>query len=129
LKILVVEDDPLTRSALQRLLNMAGHEVQFAFTAEAAMTLLLHEPKFDAVLLDILLGPHGDQTGWAVAGFMQAHAHTRDVPIVVISGMDPDDIREGAKSYANLLAKAALIIGKPVDADKLLSMLEQLEKK
>lgn len=122
--ILIVEDDPHVRTAMTRLLRQAGHEVVAAFTAEAAMGLLAKE-QIDLVLLDIMLGD-GGASGWSVAGFMQSRESLRKVPIIVVSAMDPEDIREGAKAYANLLAQAAIIVGKPVDADELLTMIERV---
>lgn len=124
MRILVVEDDAFMRTALQRVLTQAGHDVTQAFNATAAMDLLSSET-FDVVLLDILLGP-GTQTGWSVAGFMQAHERTRNVPIIVLSGLAPEEVRAGAHRYANLLSKAAIILGKPVDGDDLLNTIDRV---
>lgn len=126
MRVLVVEDDVHMRTAFARFLAAAGYEVAMAFTAEAAMTLLGHERSFDVVLLDIKLD---GQSGWAVAGFMQAHDKHRNTPIIVVSGLEPEEIREGAFAYAHLLSRAAVILSKPVDGDKLLDMIERVTGK
>lgn len=123
MRLLVVEDDVHMRTAYARYLAAAGYEVRMALTAEEAMTLLEHEAPFDVVLLDIRLD---GQSGWSVAGFMQASEKHRATPIIVISGLDPDEIREGANSYARLLTRAAIIMGKPIDGDKLLAMIKRV---
>lgn len=125
-RVLVVEDDVHMRTAFDRYLKSAGYEVSMAFNAEAALTLLTHERAFDVVLLDIKLD---GQSGWAVAGFMQAHERHRQTPIIVISGLEPEEIRQGAFAYAHLLARAAIIMSKPVDGDRLLDMIERVTGK
>lgn len=126
MRVLVVEDDVHMRTAFARFLASAGYEVAMAFTAEAAMTLLSQERAFDVVLLDIKLD---GQSGWSVAGFMQAQSRHRDTPIIVVSGLEPEEIRQGAMSYANLLSKAAIIMGKPIDGEELLDMIEKVTGK
>lgn len=125
-RVLVVEDDAFMRTLFASHLKSAGYEVMMAFTAEAAMTLLSQERAFDVVLLDIRLD---GQSGWTVAGFMQAHERHRQTPIIVVSGLDPDEIRQGAFAYAHLLARAAIIMSKPVDRDRLLDMIERVTGK
>lgn len=49
--ILVADDEPMIRRALQRLLEKRGHRVSTAADATAAVELLLSED-FDAVLAD-----------------------------------------------------------------------------
>lgn len=128
MKILIVEDDAQVRTALDRVLRKSGHEVSQAFTAEAAMRLLATE-SFDVVLLDIVLGNEHSLSGWTVAGFMQTTQRLRDVRIIIISGLKPDQIRDGARQYANLLETASIIISKPLDFDILEVVLAGVVKK
>lgn len=125
LTVLIVEDDPSARYAMVKLLEQAGHIVIQAFTADAAMAVLSKSDRIDVVLLDIILG-EGLHTGWSVAAYMQAQPRRKDTPIIVISGLEPDDIREGAQHYANFLARAAMILGKPIDGRMLLDVLEKV---
>lgn len=129
MKILIVEDDPTTRTAMQRVLGgLYKHEVMMGFNAQAAIHLLANEPAFDVVLLDIDLGA-GQVTGWAVAGYMMTDPKLRKVPIIVVSGMAPHEVREGAKSYANVLVNAALIVGKPLSINELLKAIDTVTQK
>ncbi len=125
-RVLIVEDNPYARAAMTALLETEGHDVVSAFTAEAAIRLLAGEA-FDLVLLDIILDEDRTApTGWAVAAFMQSDDRLKDVPLIVVSGLAPEEVRAGAMSYANKLVGASLIFGKPVDGDGLLHAIGQL---
>lgn len=50
-QILVVDDEPSLRTAIKKLLNRAGHEVQVVDSAEAALTLL-EKNCFDLIITD-----------------------------------------------------------------------------
>jgi two-component system, OmpR family, response regulator MprA len=57
-RVLVVDDEPAVRSALERALRLEGYDVELASDgAEALHRLSLHSP--DAVVLDVLM-PHVD---------------------------------------------------------------------
>lgn len=126
LRILMVEDDVHVRTAMTRLLRQAGHDVTAAFTATAAISLLAKEPPPDIVLLDILLD---GEFGWSVAGYMLADDRLKHIPIVIVSALEPEAIRQGAMRYANLLSTASLIIEKPVDGTHLLDVIDRVTAK
>lgn len=129
MRILIVEDDADVRLILNRALSREGHEVMLAFNATAAIRLLDSWP-FDLVLLDIILNPEDRTapTGWAVAAYMQAEERLQKVPIIVISALEPDAIRDGATSYANVLVSAVMILGKPLDLGGLLTAIDKIAK-
>ena len=52
MSILVVDDEPSVRQALQRALTFEGYDVRLAEDGKAALDLLLREP-FEAILLDV----------------------------------------------------------------------------
>lgn len=110
---------------MNRILTAAGHEVVQAFNAQVAIQLLAVMTP-DVVLLDVILGSATDLNGWAVAGYMHTTPHLRTIPVIIISGLDAEAIREGARTYINTLANAALIFGKPVDKDALLQTLDRI---
>src|SRR3954471_12872464 len=56
--ILVVDDEPAVRTALQRALDLDGHQVTLAEDGRHALDRLAGE-RFDAVVLDVLM-PHVD---------------------------------------------------------------------
>jgi CheY-like chemotaxis protein len=84
--VLLVEDDPVYRNALCRLLRYDGHEVLTAKDGEEALELLsndlLHAPW---VIVTDLKMPGRD--GQALIGEVRANTRWRDIPIVVITGL------------------------------------------
>ena len=52
MSVLVVDDEPAVRQALQRALSFEGYEVRLASDGHAALDSLLHDPA-DAILLDV----------------------------------------------------------------------------
>lgn len=117
--ILIVDDEQPMRDAIRRSLVKAGYLVHLASDAESAIAFLSTNTP-EAVLLDIMLGA---MNGWAVAGYMQTVERLRKVQVLIVSGMDPDSIREGAKTYANALSHAAIICGKPLNMPHILNVL------
>ncbi|MBJ7471300.1 MAG: response regulator transcription factor [Solirubrobacteraceae bacterium] len=52
--VLVVDDEPNVRAAVERALRLEGHEVQVAADGQAALDLLA-ETRFDLILLDVAM--------------------------------------------------------------------------
>lgn len=122
--ILLIDDEEKLRDALVRNLTRAGYVCHAVGTAEEALDwLALNTPA--AILLDIMLDPKG-APGWAVAGYTKAHSRFKDVQVIVISGLDPELIRAGARTYVNQLSHSAIICGKPIDLQHILNVLENL---
>jgi DNA-binding response OmpR family regulator len=87
--ILVIEDDPLIRAALERGLTERGHTVQTAPTGVAGLEAVLGD-RPDLVLLDLGLP---DVDGLTVIGMIRAASA---VPIIVITAVDDDPTMVGA---------------------------------
>lgn len=51
MKVLLVEDDPSVRGAVERALRAAGHDVELAIAGDRALALATADP-FDAIVLD-----------------------------------------------------------------------------
>jgi signal transduction histidine kinase len=79
--LLVVEDVPVTREFLKRLLMESGYRVSLAGTAGEAMALLAKELP-DLVVLDLLLP---DVNGLEVCRFLRTQAGGEDIPVLVIT--------------------------------------------
>ena len=102
-RVLVVDDTPFNRQLLTRLLGRIGHEALEAADGRAALDLL-RDPAtapVDVILLDILM-PVMD--GYETLSELKADATLRDVPVIVISGVDELDsvvrcIEMGAADY------------------------------
>jgi PAS domain S-box-containing protein len=91
--VLVVEDEPDTRSYFRQMLAPTGVKVTEAPDGQAAIDLLdVLGPRRPAlVLLDLNL-PHVD--GFGVLARLRADERTRDVPVIVVTARDlgPDDM-------------------------------------
>src|SRR3954469_9838307 len=85
--ILVVDDYPMNRLKLVRLLQQQGHSVAQAGDGEQALAMLKQQ-SFDVVLLDLLM-PGID--GMEVMQTMKRDAALRDIPIIMISAVEEID--------------------------------------
>jgi CheY-like chemotaxis protein len=82
--VLVVEDDPALRRMYRTALALTGFEVVEVDDGLAALHILDDRP-VDIVVLDLLLPTI---SGLVVQQEIAAHAHTRNIPIVVVTGSD-----------------------------------------
>ena len=82
--ILVVDDDQVNRTLLQRTLQADGHAAQTAANGRQALEMLA-EASHDLVLLDIVM-PEMD--GVAVLEQLKADRNMRHVPVIMISAVD-----------------------------------------
>ena len=99
-RILVVDDYPMNRMKLKRVLEQQGHIVGLAENGQQALDTLHTEP-FDVVLLDIMM-PEMD--GRQVLEIMKADKTLRKIPVIVISAVDEVEsvvhcIEMGAEDY------------------------------
>jgi signal transduction histidine kinase/CheY-like chemotaxis protein len=114
LPVLVVEDDSADAFAIERMLAPSRYQPIVAHTvAEAREALALHRPA--VVLLDIML--EGEETWRFLIELRQQNA-TADLPVVVVSSTAEESkaINLGADEY----------LGKPVDAEQLLRLLDRM---
>ena len=123
MRILLLDDDPVIRSALERILAAAGHEVLEAATASYAVRLLT-SCRPDVVLLDVMLG-EGELDGLDVARFMRDDPQSQKIPVIITSGLPPEEIRQRARTNA-LDGLRSLMMPKPIDADELLKTIEEM---
>jgi chemotaxis family two-component system sensor histidine kinase/response regulator PixL len=115
-RILVVDDCPATRSALQRLLEGAGYDVACAADGQEALNQLRRSPVPAAILLDLNMP---GLSGW---DFRERQLHDQQlgrIPVLLLSG------EEGLADTAASLG-AAGYFPKPVDVDGLLHALQEL---
>src|SRR6202000_1497119 len=113
-KILVVDDDPDVRLALQLRLNANHYDVISAADGVASIAeARKHMP--DLMILDLGL-PAGD--GFSVLERLKANEKLSSIPVIVLSGRD----RVGNWDRA-IKAGAKTFLQKPVANDKLLAVL------
>ena len=100
-RILVVDDQKLARTKLAFAVEALGHVASVASSGKQALELL-EQTSAELILLDILMP---DQNGIEVLGILKAHPVYRNIPVIVISGLDDDTdlaieaIRLGAEDF------------------------------
>jgi two-component system, OmpR family, phosphate regulon response regulator PhoB len=82
--VLIVEDDPALRRMYRTALILAHFDVVEADDGMAALHFLDQRAP-DIVVLDLMLPT---MSGLVVQQEIAAHAHTRNIPIVIVTGSD-----------------------------------------
>lgn len=97
--ILVVEDSKLLSLAATRALTKAGYQVTTAVDGEEALRIT-QETLPDLVLLDMILPK---VTGLDVLRRLKKNPRTRDIPVIVMSGLSQANrqrlVKEGAAAF------------------------------
>ena len=88
-RILVVEDDALTRGAIKLLLEWEDYRVDCAADGDEALDLLRRGERPALILLDARM-PGCD--GWCFRAEQRADPDLADIPVVVISGADASSL-------------------------------------
>lgn len=99
-KILIIEDEEIMYSLLERKLSQEGYAVEVAKDGEEGLEKIRKE-KPDLVLLDIIMPKKG---GFEVMEEIQKDENLKDVPVIVISNsgqpVELDKAKElGAKDW------------------------------
>ena len=114
-RVLLVEDEPLTREALASFLEDAGFDVTATCSGDEAV-ILLTEDEYALLLTDISMP--GEINGLGLA------EHAREIhpglPIVIVSG------REGTEAYASAVTPPAAFFSKPFDVSRLVGTIGQM---
>jgi CheY-like chemotaxis protein/two-component sensor histidine kinase len=114
-KVLVVDDDVRNIFALNTLLERYGMKVAFAESAQDGINLLDKEKDIELVLMDVMMPEMDGYQAMRAIRSMEPFAH---LPILALTAKAMKGDREKC-----LEAGASDYITKPVDIDKLLSLL------
>ena len=114
-KVLVVDDDTRNTFAIGRILKQAGMQTVMAADGVQALERLAEEPDIDLVLMDIMM-PNMD--GYEATRRIRAMDEHKKLPIIAITAKAMSDDRDKC-----LAAGASDYLAKPVNKEKLLSML------
>jgi len=115
-RILVAEDDEMTRSALSRILKRSGYTVRTASDGLEALAILQHWPEVDLLITDIAMPRLG---GVALGKVLVQQG--LNVPILFTSGLG----REYAEAMQGLPADAAFL-PKPWTVAETLAQVRQM---
>ena len=118
-RILLVDDSVTTLQLERTLLENAGFEVKTASDGEQALQHLESDETFDALVSDIEM-PRLD--GLSLAARVRRRPGTRDLPIVLVTGLAQDEQRQRALE----IGVNAYIVKGRFDEDELVGILEQL---
>jgi DNA-binding response OmpR family regulator len=114
--VLVVEDDAPLREFYRTTLRHADYRVVAVEDGFDALTWIeQHTP--DIIVLDLALVR---VSGRDVQRELRAHAETRDIPIVVVTGDDTSDLNK---------RELACVLQKPVTGDALVEVVDRCLKR
>ncbi len=118
-RILFVDDEQNVLDGLRRMLHpMSGTwDLRFALDAQQALAELAKEP-FDAVVTDIRM-PGMD--GFALLLALKENEKTKDVPVIVLTGIGESDIKLRALELG-----ASDLLAKPVNREDLIARLRSV---
>ena len=115
--IMVVEDYDDTRIMIKGFLETRGYRLLEAVNGQEAVDLALREHP-DLILMDLKMPV---LNGIAATRLIREHEELRDVPIVVVSALDPELFRDAAFSVG-----ATAFLPKPLDLIQLEGTLNNL---
>lgn len=113
--ILVIDDDPTIHDLLKRFLGKKGFEVKTATSGTEGIELA-KKLKPEAITLDVMM-PGMD--GWSVLASLKAHPQTADIPVIMMTMVDDQNL-----GYA---LGAAEYLLKPIDSKKLETILDKFK--
>jgi CheY-like chemotaxis protein len=109
--VLIVEDDEDLRDMMAQMLSIEGFVAATVANGQEALAYLRTAPRPNIILLDLMM-PVMD--GWEFRRRQQADPDIADVPVVVLSALDP------ARAA---VVDAAAFLKKPLDFDRLLQLV------
>ena len=114
-KILLVEDDNFLSELLSKKLVENQANVTRAANGEDAVSIIKANPKFDLIMLDLMLPKMG---GFEVMEVINADEKTKGTPIIILSNLgQKNDVEKGVSLGAKkFLVKAILSLDEIVDA-------------
>ncbi len=117
-EVLIVEDDRALAGMIARALESEGYPVRVVYDGQAALDAI-GESRPGVVLLDVLL-PRMD--GRAVLESLRSQSETRDLPVIVISGV----VKGATQAREFERAGAQAFFGKPIARSNLIRTLRTL---
>lgn len=115
-KILIVDDERLTRAILQRHIVLAGYDVIVASNGQEAMQKI-QEVTPDLVVVDLVMP---DMNGFEMCRRIRSNEQTKKTPLIVVSALQSQaDIDEAKSSGADVY------MTKPIKSDEFISQVKR----
>jgi ammonium transporter, Amt family len=114
--VLVIDDDPTARDLISRILSGEGYRVELASSGAEGL-LAAHDRRPDVITLDVLM-PGMD--GWAVLAALKNDPMTADVPVIMLTISDSEDM--------GFALGAAAYLAKPIESEVLLGVMKKFHK-
>lgn len=115
-RILIAEDDALSRDLIARFLKRRGHQVLEAETGSAAWECIVRE-RPDVILADILIP---EMNGFEILERLRRCDAAHNTPVILITGLFGDGEAEVLASASG----AARLMRKPLQPEELLEAIE-----
>ena len=116
-KILIVDDDAKNIFALSAMLRSKGWETISAASMLEAMQLLTNKESVGIMLLDMMMP---DMDGYEGLGLFRNDPLLKELPVIAVTAQAMNGDREKC-----LAAGADEYVCKPIDIDRLLSLMHQ----
>jgi CheY-like chemotaxis protein len=111
--VLVVEDDPDVREVMVAVVESEGHTAVAAENGDEALKILRGGLQPCLILLDLMM-PVKD--GWEFRAEQEADPNLASIPVIVVSAAQKHQVES---------LHAAATLPKPIDFDRLTSLLKQ----
>jgi two-component system, sensor histidine kinase and response regulator len=115
-KILIVDDERLTRAFLQHSAVLAGYDVILASNGEEAMQKI-REDAPDLIVVDLVMP---DINGFEMCRRIRSHEQTKKTPVIVVSALQSQSDIEEAK-----LSGADVYLIKPIKSEEFLKHVKK----
>jgi CheY-like chemotaxis protein len=115
-RILVVDDEPSIRDAMESVLVDEGYVVETAADGRAALALIATSP-LDLLITDVMMP---DLDGWTLLA--RAREHAPALPVILISAIE----RREATQRQVLITDHTVFLRKPFTIEALLTTVERL---
>ena len=117
--IMFVDDEPCVHEAFRRALHSQRNNWEMYFAGSVAEAVQISKQvALDAIVSDVAM-PGSD--GFDLLRIMSQSARTRDIPVVIVTGSERDDLKKRALEMG-----AADLLCKPVDSEELLARLQSV---
>ena len=115
-KVLIVDDEEITRMVMQRNVTIAGYDVIVASNGREAMRKI-HDSPPDLIVADLMMP---DMNGFEMCRRVRENEQTKKTPVIVVSALQSESDVEEAK-----LSGADLYLTKPIPSEEFINHVKK----